>query len=298
MRDSARPKLILGTAQFGQVYGVTNPNKALELAAVKSLVHFAVDSGVDTFDTAVSYGTSEALLGTSLQDAGLSHPRIITKVKFPESGDLESWLERSLLASMARLKVYQLDGLLLHNVADLSRPEVWRALSWAKERGWTDKIGVSPYEPGELAQCPLPELIDLIQIPFNLLDHRWDSSAWLSHFKGRKPEVHVRSLYLQGLLLGETEQWPARIRKFAPSVGEFILSCCDQLQCSPVELSLNFAKNIDWIDGLVIGSYDLEQLKETVGGFRKKIIDSEAMSLIRETRPNLPNEVLDPRSWA
>ena len=56
-------KLVLGTAQLGLNYGVANKtgkptqNKAFEI------MKYAVENGINYFDTAYNYGNSEIIIG-------------------------------------------------------------------------------------------------------------------------------------------------------------------------------------------------------------------------------------------
>ena len=53
-------------------------------------------------------------------------------------------------------------------------------------------------------------LVHHVQLPFNLLDHRWSEFGVIAALRAR-PEVivHVRSILLQGLLSGRAEaRWP------------------------------------------------------------------------------------------
>ena len=43
--------------------------------------------------------------------------------------------------------------------------------------------------------------IDLIQIPLNLFDRRFEKQGYLEKFKKKHIEIHTRSIFLQGLLL-------------------------------------------------------------------------------------------------
>ena len=45
--------------------------------------------------------------------------------------------------------------------------------------------------------------IDVIQAPLNVLDQRIDHSKNLNFLKRKKIEIHVRSIFLQGVLVDE-----------------------------------------------------------------------------------------------
>ena len=68
-----------------------------------------------------------------------------------------------------------------------------------KKLGLIKKIGYSLYHPDELKLLSLDFVPDLIQIPFNLVDRRFE--PYLKELKKMKTEIHARSIFLQGLLL-------------------------------------------------------------------------------------------------
>ena len=52
-------RLILGTAQFGLPYGISNQRGQIPEAEVAAILAEAAKAGIDTLDTAAAYGSSE-----------------------------------------------------------------------------------------------------------------------------------------------------------------------------------------------------------------------------------------------
>ena len=73
---SLTKKLILGTAQFGQNYGITNVMGKVSEVEIKSIFRNARSNQIHTLDTASSYGDSELVLG----NIGVSDFDVITKL--------------------------------------------------------------------------------------------------------------------------------------------------------------------------------------------------------------------------
>ena len=69
-------KIALGSVQFGIPYGVTNRGGMTSRQEVREILTVAARSGVDTIDTAITYGESERVLGAE----GCSRFRIVTKL--------------------------------------------------------------------------------------------------------------------------------------------------------------------------------------------------------------------------
>ena len=56
-------KMILGSAQFGMDYGVSNKIGKINNQEIRNIFHFSQQNNIDTVDTAMSYGNSEHLIG-------------------------------------------------------------------------------------------------------------------------------------------------------------------------------------------------------------------------------------------
>ena len=50
-------------------------------------------------------------------------------------------------------------------------------------------------------------------VPYNVIDRRLDNSRYMNFFKRKKIEIHVRSVFLQGLLL--MKKRPRKFDKWA-----------------------------------------------------------------------------------
>ena len=68
-------KIIIGTANFGMDYGIGSNQKKLLDSDIVEIINTAKKIGVDTIDTAISYGNSLLRLG----EFGISNFKIITK---------------------------------------------------------------------------------------------------------------------------------------------------------------------------------------------------------------------------
>ena len=60
MQDNS--KLVIGTAQFGMDYGISNQTGKVKYSDVKDILNFAYLNKISFVDTARSYGDSESVL--------------------------------------------------------------------------------------------------------------------------------------------------------------------------------------------------------------------------------------------
>ena len=205
-------RLALGTVQFGLRYGIANTEGRVSENDAKSIIERARAAGMDTLDTAIAYGDSEERLGR----IGVERWKVITKLPpFPaHQTSVSAWVDETVSASLRRLGITRLYGLLLHSPLQLLTnigDELFRVLTGLKEKGLTQKIGISVYNPEQIESVLQKYGVDLVQAPFNVVDRRPQTSGSLAKLKGQGIEVHTRSAFLQGLLAMPPNQRPPRL---------------------------------------------------------------------------------------
>ncbi|MFG0835123.1 aldo/keto reductase [Aeromonas bivalvium] len=200
-------RLALGTVQFGLDYGISNHAGEVADAELGAILTLARKLGMDTLDTAQAYGKAEARLGL----CNTTDFRVITKLSPNiDAADLTVSLESSL----QRLARPSVEGLLLHRSQDAS-PALFERLADLQHQGKVGKVGVSVYSPEELALWLAQGYpLALVQLPANLLDQRFLRAGWLDRLQAMGCEIHVRSLFLQGLLLMQPALRPAYFDAF------------------------------------------------------------------------------------
>ena len=265
-------RIALGTAQFGAAYGVANAGGQVSLESAREILGVARAAGVDTLDTAALYGASEATLG----EIGVADFLVVTKLPgLPDDcRDVGDWVRAATRASLRRLKVASLAGLLLHRPSDLlgvNGEALFAALLALKSEGLVAKIGYSVYSPDELAALVKSFPPDLVQAPYNVFDRRLAASGWLSRLKSIGAEVHARSAFLQGLLLSPRGRWP---EKFAPWHGllENWHDWCEMRALTPMQAALAHALGAG-ADRVVVGVDNAPQLRETIQASRGPGVD-------------------------
>lgn len=207
-------RLALGTVQFGLNYGISNHDGQVSDEELDAIIALARQAGIDTLDTAQAYGNAEQRLG----QRDISGLTIIDKLapRLPLS-DVKAAVSNSLhLLGRKRL-----DGLLLHRSQDAS-PALFELLTDLQQQGTIGKLGISVYSPEELdAWSAAGYPLELVQLPANLLDQRFLRTGWLDKLVDMGCEIHVRSLFLQGLLLMQPAQRPAYFQRFATALERF-----------------------------------------------------------------------------
>lgn len=255
-------KLVLGTVQFGLDYGITNTCGKVPRQKVQQILEAAKSYGITTLDTAIAYGESEQVLGEC--DSETRGFDFISKLTIG-SGQFYSVLEE-LEGSCHRLKVNELYALMVHNVDVLlenTGSSIWNDLENAKKHGRVKKIGVSVYNPEQAKQILENYNIDIIQIPFNLLDQRFKQSGILEIFKQRNIEVHARSVFLQGLLLSDFSMIHDYFKPIQSKL-ELIDKICAENNMSRLDMVFSQLKTVKEIDAVVFGVTTLNELAEVI----------------------------------
>ena len=191
-------KLAIGTVQFGLDYGISNQDGKTSFDVCRKIISLSRDQGINTLDTAFLYGDSEEIIG----DLDIEGWQIISKFRKIEEGKT---IREYLKISLRRLKQSKLYAYIAHDANSLlSKPDTWFELQNLKEEGLISKTGFSLYNPEQLEHFFEEDMIpDLIQIPYNVLDRRFE--YLFEEIKERGIEIHTRSSFLQGLFFMKTE---------------------------------------------------------------------------------------------
>lgn len=263
-------QLGLGTVQFGSDYGVANAEGRPSEEEVRNILALAVQRKLLVLDTAAAYGDSEAVLGRCLpRNAPF---RVVTKTRplreRPDVVGAKDWVRDGLVRSLERLGMESVDALLVHHVGDLLGPsgdEIYAQLLDAKRTGCVCRIGFSAYAGADIDAALSRYDIDLIQVPVNVLDQRLLSGGQLHHLKKRGVEIHVRSVFLQGLLLMNPLEIPEYFVPIRPKLMAW-QRALEDIGMTPTQGAFAFARSLD-VDVVLVGVNDSEQLAANVSDF-------------------------------
>jgi len=287
-------RIAIGAAQFGGFpYGISSDSsKKVSYAEMSNILIYTKSVGINTIDTAIAYGESESRLG----NFDVSNNDVITKLpELPKKcHDISSWVEKNLEGSLLRLKLPKVYGLLVWNINDLSGPrgrELWAAMQSLKQKKLVHKIGYSIYEPKELDIYYDSFFPDIVQTPYNIFDRRLDSSGWLSRLYDSQVEIHIRSIFLQGLLLMNKTNRPFKFDRWLSLFEKYEYWLRDN-NLTAIEASISFALIDPRITKVIIGIDSLYQLKEILGNLKIKI------KHFPEDLSERDSDLLNPARWS
>lgn len=294
-------ELCLGTVQFGMDYGIRGKKKP-DLQEALSMMDYAVQNGVNSFDTASAYGTAENVVGEFLQAHPCVRDRMFITTKLlpnilenvPET-EYYKIIKQNLENSLLRLHTDYLDGYYFHTPAYVFQEVAVEALAQLKKEGYLRHVGVSAYEVAEAEAGILNPKIDLLQVPFSILDQRMSAADVFLHAGQAGTKVHTRSAFIQGMIFMEPDEVPPYLHKALPVLRKIeVLSA--QLRMSKAALAIYFVKTQPLIERLVFGVHSLDQLKEDIAVFHKVDCLNELKELAGQFR-DLDAEIVMPSLW-
>lgn len=272
-------KLVLGTVQFGLQYGINSAGRP-SAENVSDILIEAKKGGVDILDTSSAYGDAEEVLG-----AVKAADKFEIVSKYPKC---EKSIEESFNKSLKVLGADHLYGYLLHHFEVYKEnKQIWNDFVRLQKEGKVDRIGFSLYEPWELDTILNDGIpFSLIQVPYNIFDRQFE--PYFKQLKAMGVEIHVRSTFLQGLFFKDRSTLPEKLlplKKYLVQLDEYALG----KGITVGELALNYNIQNPYIDGVLIGVDNKEQLMQNFASVKDEDIELDIK--VEDT------ELLKPVNW-
>ncbi|MDO1445137.1 aldo/keto reductase [Rhodocytophaga aerolata] len=283
-------KLILGTVQLGMNYGINNTTgKPTEEEAIQ-LLSYAARQGVKLLDTAPAYGTALQVI----EKYQANNPPFNIISKFTVTHD-SSIILNQVQQQLQALQIPSFYCYHYHKFSDFTKfPQLQKDLINLKEKGLIERIGVSIYTNEEMRMAINSPFIDVIQLPFNLLDNTNLRGEVVEKAKLQDKEIHIRSVFLQGLFFKEMQSIPGKLRPLIPYL-EQIRHMAHQNELTVQELAMAYVFTNPYIDYVLIGIDSQQQLASNLQ-FLNKVVDAECIRLIDTIRVK-EFELLNPVNW-
>ena len=278
-------ELALGTVQFGMAYGIAGSGAAAPAEEAAAILACAFEAGVRWLDTAAAYGDAEARLRSLM---GRHAFKVVTKLR-PAPADrhgdaLAQWAQEELQRSRECLGD-ALHVLMFHRPEDLLSPDgplLWEAAArFARDAHCA--LGASCYEPALVEKLRLHYPIELAQLPGNALDQRLAQAQ-------PPVAIHLRSAFLQGLLLMPPEQGARRLPAAAAALERWH-AWCRERGLAPLVAALGIAKGLPAVTHCVVGAETLAQFEAIARAWQ----DAPVLHAPGLAVDDLA--VIDPRHW-
>ena len=294
-------ELCIGTVQFGLDYGILNQKKP-PLSDAVNWLDYAVQNGIRAIDTAKAYGTAEEVVGEFLKSKIIPRDKLFLSTKLlpnilddVKPLDYTSVIEKEITSQLKTLHTDYVDAYVFHSsryAYDLSKLE---AIQIVKEKGFAEKCGVSIYEPEEAVACFNSGLVDFIQAPYSVFDHRMKKSKIFERVSQLDCEIHTRSAFIQGLIVLDEDKVPPFLENAKPIIRK-ITSLCEREGISRTQLAIQYVKKEKNISHLVFGVDSLEQLEEDIRLFNEDL-PSDLLERIGIEFDGIETDIVMPSLW-
>jgi len=293
-------KYSLGTVQFGTNYGIEGNCKP-RYESAEEMLSFAIDKGINCFDTASAYGDSEDVLGRFLNGRNdLNLLKIVSKLH-PYAFDdqpKEQWPDIALenaKDSLTRLHIQSFEAYLFHKSQSIFDIDAVNALIEVKNSGLAKRIGVSIYTPEEAIKALDYKEVGAIQVPYNVFDQRLDRFHFFERAKDQNVIIFARSSLLQGLATMAPEHLPERVC-FAKNYVVNYRKICTKYSIGVVEAAIGYVSSNPNIDYIVFGVDNIEQMQDYIS-FRGRKLPDDMIRDLKEAFAEVDEKLVNPSLW-
>ena len=287
-----KKNIILGSAQFGLNYGISNKNGKVELIEIEKILETAKLSGIDTIDTAMVYGDSEKKLGS----IGVNKWKIISKIPSNDITDkfeFDNFLEKNVEKTLKNLKLDSIHCLLVHDTSkliEINQIFAIESIQRLKDRKLIKHFGFSISSEDELDFILKAHQPDIIQLPTNIFDRRFLKDKYIHKIKKKKIDIHSRSIFLQGLLLLKNKKIPKYFDQWIKHFNE-LENFTYNNKISKLQACIYFINKCKEVNNVVIGVEKNFQLIEILKELNTdKDYDFPQFDIIDD-------KILNPSNW-
>jgi len=284
-------KLGLGSGQFALDQADATVRGRSAKAEVRDILDIAGRARLPLFDITGRSPQAELALGEVMPRPNPF--RISISTVRPDKGpDL---VEAEARAALRRLGAEQADALIVPSAADLFGPHgnaLWERLKILKAEGLTKKIGISVFasdDPVGVARRFRP---DIIQAPASLLDQRLLVDGTLATVSGLGIEVHLRSIFLNGLLFLPPDRAPTHLKSAASRISRARRLIAEG-RSDPLQAALGFALSRPEAAFVLVGVTSAAELSAVIAAASSPPPDLDWDEMAIDDPA-----ALDPRAWA
>ncbi|WP_374573932.1 bifunctional regulator KidO [Phenylobacterium sp.] len=255
-------KLGLGSGQFplDQVYG-TARGRPPE-AEVREILEISARARLSVFDIAGRSPKAETILGEVTPRPNPFRMSIST-VRPDKGPDV---VEAEARAAMRRLGVERVDTIFVPSASDLFGPHglaLWTRVQQMRDAGLCRNVGVSLYasdDPVGVAKRFRP---DVVQAPASLLDQRLLVDGTLASLCEMGVEVHLRSIFLNGLLFLPPDRVPHQFKAAAGRLSRARRLIAEG-RSDPLQAALGFALSRPEASTVLVGVTSAAELSAVI----------------------------------
>jgi aryl-alcohol dehydrogenase-like predicted oxidoreductase len=284
-------KLGIGSGQFplDQVHGTARGRSPQ--AEVRDILEISARARLRTLDIDGRSPQAEAVLGEVMPRPNPF--RVSISTVRPDKGP--EVIEAEARAALRRLNVAQADVIFVPSASDLFGPHglaLWNRVQAMRDAGLCRKVGISLYasdDPVGVAKRFRP---DVVQAPASLLDQRLLVDGSLATLAEMGVEVHLRSIFLNGLLFLPPDRVPHQLKGAAGRISRARRLIAEG-RSDPLQASLGFALSRPEASAVLVGVTSAAELSAVIAAASSPPPDLDWDEMAIDDPA-----VLDPRGWA
>jgi aryl-alcohol dehydrogenase-like predicted oxidoreductase len=284
-------KLGLGSGQFALDETHAGGRGRPRDVEAREILSIAARANLSVLELTGHSGHAENLLGAILPRPNPFRMTLST-VRPDRGPDL---VEAELRGQLRRLKLDRVDAILVPTASDLFGAHgmaMWDRLKSLRDEGLCRKIGMSVYasdDPVGLARRFRP---DIVQAPASLLDQRLLVDGALGELAASGVEVHLRSIFLHGLLFLPPDRAPSHMKAAASRISRARRLIAEG-RSDPLQAALGFALSRPEASAVLVGVSSAAEMSAVIAAASSPPpdLDWDEMAL------DDPGAV-DPHQWA
>ena len=291
-------EVILGTANFGNNYGVLNSKngggETLATQKAMSIIKYCKSVGIRKFDTASTYGSAMLILEEYLKtDAEIE---VLNKISWLGGSpahfakyhqELTDLMQRPIGAVTTMVQWHNWEG----NLSDLAQmEEIHTQFKMSRKL----RFGVTTYGVKNAELAADSPYIDSVQFEYNVLNQQV-IDALSSRSSLRKCDFVVRSILLQGLLPSDNFGSFQLSPKLLEAITHF-QRISNAWGLMPLEVAIRSMLNYPINADLVIGATSIQELDQVLASLFKGPLPSELFEQLLQLR-KYDVALADPRNW-
>ncbi|TAM93451.1 MAG: aldo/keto reductase [Chitinophagaceae bacterium] len=298
-------KLTLGTVALGLDYGISNKEGKPNHKDGIEVLSAAIEGGINTLDTARSYGDAERLIGDFLMQKKEPIINIVTKFKISPDNiaseqKFKNEVYQSIRNSLKQLHLEQVPICLFHADRQLPLKRVAKILPGLLENlkmdGLIDIAGISVDHPDEADFVLQSSVIEAVQIPLNIFDLRLIKNGMIDRLKDRGKIIFARSIFLQGLFFMSPDDLKGNLIK-AKRYIEQLHKLAKQADMTVAQLAFSFVRDTEGITSIVFGAVNAVQVYQNVQLLQVKTLSNELRAQVNSYFADVPEEIITPGIW-
>jgi len=283
-KTELKRRLVIGNANFTEKYGIDLSK--IKNKEIDKILYLAKKNDIYKIDTAKAYLKNKFIFKNIDNKF-----EFFTKVSPNSKWVSLDFCTKHIKNHFKYFNSGKVNILFFHDIKILYKKDgkkIFKNLEILKKKNFFQKIGLSIYDPKCLEYIDSNYNFDVIQCPYNIIDNRIITSGWYDKLKNQKKEIHVRSIFLQGLLVNKLIYKKLLFIKWKHFFIEWFKYLKNE-NIDPIDYCLSDILKYDF-DQIVIGVNNSDNFKEILN-FKK--IHKNKMTNLRIS----DSKLIDPRKW-